>query len=801
MRHSRQQPVLRLESGALGETDMKDAHGDNGGKHGADHGAHNGGHHPASPGDAGKGASGHSHHGAMRDPMDHGASHGQHASGHTIGATHAAHAVDEPQTGDASPVPEKPGYPAHPEMAGRGEATGQAAHAHGHHAMPAGAHEGHGGHDKHAGHSVSMFRDKFWISLALTIPTLIWGHMLQDAFGYMAPHFPGSMYLPAVFGTAVFLYGGLPFLRGAIGELKGRLPGMMTLIALAISVAFVFSAAVTLGYPGMPLWEELATLVTIMLLGHWIEMRSISQAQGALKELAKLLPNTAVRLVGDQPEEVTIDQLREGDLVLIRPGAGVPADGVVRQGTSTVNESMITGESQPVEKREESKVIAGTINGAGSLRVEVTGTGERTALAGIMRLVEQAQTSRSRAQALADRAAFILTFVALGAGVITFIAWMILRPEDPAFAIERTVTVLVIACPHALGLAIPLVIAISTTLGARGGLLVRDRRGLEEARNLNAVVFDKTGTLTLGEHRVVDIATADGMTPDEALRLAAAMERDSEHPVARAIVRSAEERGLAIPAMNDFEYIPGRGVRGTVEGRRLSGGGPNLLAGAGVSPGTAIRAAADRAAAKGQGTIYLLEDQNVVASFAVADAVRPESREAIERLHAAGIEVVMLTGDARAVAEAVAKDLGIDTVFAEVLPEQKADKIKELQAQGKKVAMIGDGVNDAPALVTADVGIAIGAGTDVAVEAGDIVLVRSDPRDVPRIIALSRASYRKMMQNLWWAAGYNIFAIPLAAGVLVKWGFVLSPAIGAVLMSASTVIVAINAQLLRRAKL
>ena len=734
---------------------MKDAHGNHGGKHGGDHegnhGSHEGGHHP-------------------------------------------------PRSNGTPQTPEKPGYPAHPEVAEPGEDTEQAAHAHGHHATAA-AHDGHAGHDKHAGHSVATFRDKFWISLALTIPTLIWGHMLQAAFGYTAPHFTGSMYIPALFGTAVFLYGGLPFLRGAIGELKSRLPGMMTLISLAISVAFVFSAVVTLGFPGMPLWEELATLVTIMLLGHWIEMRSISQAQGALKELAKLLPNTAVRLVGDQLEEVTIDQLREGDLVLIRPGSGVPADGVVRQGTSTVNESMITGESQPVEKREESTVIAGTINGAGSLRVEVTGTGERTALAGIMRLVEQAQTSRSRAQALADRAAFILTFVALGAGVLTFIVWMILRPGDLAFAIERTVTVLVIACPHALGLAVPLVIAISTTLGAQSGLLVRDRRGLEEARNLNAVVFDKTGTLTLGEHRVVDIATADGMTPDEALRLAAAMERDSEHPVARAIVTSAEERGLTIPQMSDFEYIPGRGVRGTVEGRRFSGGGPNLLSGAGVTPGDTIRAAADRAAAKGQGTIYLLEEQNVVAAFAVADAVRPESRDAIQRLHAAGVEVVMLTGDARAVAEAVAKDLGIDTVFAEVLPEQKADKIKELQAQGKKVAMIGDGVNDAPALVTADVGIAIGAGTDVAVEAGDIVLVRSDPRDVPRIIALSRASYRKMMQNLWWAAGYNIFAIPVAAGVLAGWGFVLSPAIGAVLMSASTVIVAINAQLLRRARL
>jgi Cu2+-exporting ATPase len=646
-----------------------------------------------------------------------------------------------------------------------------------------------------------MFRDRFWISLALTIPTLVWGHMLQNTFGYHAPTFGGSTYIPALFGTAVFLYGGTPFLKGAVAELKVRLPGMMTLISLAISVAFVFSAIVTLGYPGMPLWEELATLVVIMLLGHWIEMRSITQAQGALNELAKLLPGTAVRLVGERTEDVTVDQLREGDLVLVRPGASVPADGVVRQGSSSVNESMITGESAPVEKREGAGVIAGTVNLNGSLRVEVTGTGDRTALAGIMRLVRQAQTSRSRAQALADRAAFLLTLVALGAGVVTLIAWLLIRPGDVAYAIERVVTVLVIACPHALGLAIPLVIAISTTLGARGGLLVRDRRGLEEARKLNAVVFDKTGTLTLGEHRVVDVATRDGIAPEEALRLAAAIERDSEHPVARAIVMSAAERGLHVPAALDFEYIPGRGVRGTVEGRRLLAGGPNLLASLNVEPGAEVRAASERAASRGQGTIFLVEDDRVSAAFAVADAVRPESREAIERLHAAGIEVIMLTGDARPVAEAVAKDLGIDTVFAQVLPEEKAGRIKALQATGKRVAMVGDGVNDAPALVTADVGIAIGAGTDVAVEAGDIVLVRSDPRDVPRIVALSRASYRKMMQNLWWAAGYNVVAIPLAAGLLAPWGFVLSPAMGAVLMSASTVIVAINAQLLRRAKL
>jgi Cu2+-exporting ATPase len=695
--------------------------------------------------------------------------------------------------GHGTPERAAPGEHSHHEMSHGAHAEVHVAAAHDGHAAQA-------GHDKHAGHNVAMFRDKFWISLLLTLPTLVWGHMLQSALGYTAPHFPGSHWIPAVFGTAVFVYGGTPFLQGAVRELKDRLPGMMTLIALAISVAFVFSAVVAFGYPGMPLWEELATLVTIMLLGHWIEMRSISQAQGALQELAKLLPSTAVRVVGDRTEEVPVSELREGDVILVRPGASIPADGVVREGTSSVNESMITGESRPVEKREGDKVIAGTVNLSGSLRVEVTGTGERTALARIMRLVEQAQTSRSRAQALADRAAFILTLVALGAGVLTIVVWLALR-ADPAFAVERVVTVLVIACPHALGLAIPLVIAISTTLGARSGLLVRDRRGLEEARNLNAVIFDKTGTLTRGEQRVVDVAVAGGLTADEALSLAAALERDSEHPVAHALVASAEERGLSVPASTEFEYMPGRGVRGTVEGRRLGAGGPNLLATLGVEPDPALRGAAERAGSRGQSAIYLIEGKRVLAVFAVADAIRPESREAVRRLHEERIEVVMLTGDARAVAETVAKELGIDTVFAQVLPEEKAEKVKELQARGKRVAMVGDGVNDAPALVTADVGIAIGAGTDVAVEAGDIVLVRNDPRDIPRIIALSRASYRKMLQNLWWAAGYNIVAIPLAAGVLAPWGIVLSPAIGAVLMSASTVIVAINAQLLRRTPL
>jgi P-type Cu2+ transporter len=644
-----------------------------------------------------------------------------------------------------------------------------------------------------------MFRRKFWLALLLTIPTVVWGHMLARLTGWHAPAFPGSDWIAPVFGTAVFLYGGLVFLRGAWHELQDRAPGMMTLISLAITVAFVFSAAVTLGYPGMPLWEELATLVTVMLLGHWMEMRSIQQAQGALTELAKLLPATATRVVNGALEEVSIDALRAGDLVLVRPGESIPADGVVRDGRSAVNESMLTGESRPVDKEVDSEVIGGTVNGSGALRVEVTKTGERSALAGIMRLVEQAQGSRSRAQALADRAAFWLTIVALAAGVLTLVGW-ILAGATGSYTVERVVTVLVIACPHALGLAIPLVVAISTTLGARNGLLVRDRRGLEEARLLDAVVFDKTGTLTIGEQRVVELAT-QGVSEDDALRLAAALELNSEHPVARAIVASAEERNLDIPGAQSFEYLPGLGVSATVDGRRMRAGGPNLLRSVSVEPADALRTAADAAAARGQAAIYLLEGDDVIAVFAVADQIRAESREAIDRLHAAKIEVVMLTGDSRSVAESVAAELGIDTVFAEVLPDQKADRIRELQAGGRRVAMVGDGVNDAPALLTADVGIAIGAGTDVAVEAGDVVLVRNDPRDVARIVALSRASYRKMIQNLWWAAGYNIIAIPLAAGVLASRGIVLAPAMGAVLMSLSTIIVAINAQLLRRLEL
>jgi Cu2+-exporting ATPase len=576
---------------------------------------------------------------------------------------------------------------------------------------------------------------------------------------------------------------------------------MMTLIALAIIVAFVFSWVVQLGLiTADALWWELATLVTIMLLGHWIEMRSILQAQGALQELAKLLPDTATRVTDEAEETVPVSALRTGDIVLVRPGESVPADGVVRKGESDLNEAMITGESRPVKKREGDEVIAATINGEGSLRIEVTGTGDKTKLSGIMRLVADAQQSKSRAQHLADRAAQILTAVAIVSGAVTLVVWQALGAAID-FSIVRVVTVLVIACPHALGLAVPLVVAISTTLGARNGLLVRDRRGLEEARSVNTVIFDKTGTLTLGEFRVVEMAVADGITGDEALRIAAGVESESEHPIARGIVKTAADRSLDVPTADGFRALTGKGVAASIDGAEYHLGGPALLRAEDAQVPDSLRQASEAAANRGQAAIYLLKEGKAIAVFAVADAIREESREAIRALHERGVEVAMLTGDAQAVADAVASELGIDTVFAQVLPEDKASKVRALQAQGKRVAMVGDGVNDAPALATADIGIAIGAGTDVAVEAGHIVLVRSDPRDIPRIITLSRGTYRKMLQNLWWAAGYNIVAIPLAAGVLAAWGLLLTPALGAVFMSASTVIVAVNAQLLKRVKL
>jgi Cu2+-exporting ATPase len=644
-----------------------------------------------------------------------------------------------------------------------------------------------------------MFRDRFWISLLLTIPILIWSPDLQEWLGYRAPAFPGSDLIPALLGTAVFLYGGLVFLRGGLNELGDRQPGMMTLISMAILVAFGTSWAATLGFFEVEIWWELATLITIMLLGHWLEMRSIAQARGALAALAELLPDTAERLSGDDVESVPIAELAVGDLVLVRPGGRVPADGTVEEGSADVDESMITGESRPVAKEPGSSVVAGTVAAGGSLRVRVAAVGDATALSGIMRLVAAAQASASRAQALADRAAALLFYVAVVAGAITLAWWWV--SGDPEGAMVRTATVLVIACPHALGLAIPLVIAISTSLGARHGLLVKDRIALERARELDVVIFDKTGTLTRGKPAVAAIEVAAGTTEEELLALAAAVEADSEHPLARAVVRAAADWGIALRPAEDFESLAGRGTRASVAGRDVSVGGPRLLADLGLAASPGLAAVAERWATEGRTVLFVIADGSVAGLLAIEDEIRPESAEAVERLHALGLRVAMITGDAQAVAGLVARRLGIDEVAAQVLPEDKAAAVRRFQEGGRRVAMVGDGVNDAPALASADVGIAIGAGTDVAVESAGIVLVRSDPRDVVGVISLSRASYHKMIENLVWATGYNVVAIPVAAGVLTPWGIDLPMALGAVAMSASTIIVAANAQLLRRLRL
>ncbi|MDQ3553424.1 MAG: heavy metal translocating P-type ATPase [Chloroflexota bacterium] len=655
------------------------------------------------------------------------------------------------------------------------------------------------GHDRHAGHSVAMFRDRFWLSFLLTIPVLLWSMDLQEWLGYMAPAFPGSDLLGAVLGTAVFLYGGPVFLRGARDELRDRQPGMMTLISLAITVAFATSLASTLGYFQIEIWWELATLITIMLLGHWLEMRSIAQAQGALDALAALLPDSAERITAEGTESVALAELREGDVVLVRPGARVPADGVVTEGTADVDESMITGESQGVSKGPDDKVVAGTVAEGGSLRVRVTAVGEGTALSGIMRLVAAAQASGSRAQALADRAAALLFYVALVAGVATLTVWWALG--DPEGALVRTATVLVIACPHALGLAIPLVIAISTSLGARNGLLVKDRLALERARDLEVVIFDKTGTLTRGAPVLADVRAVSGSSEEEVLRSAAAVESDSEHPLARAIVDGARQRGIGPAQASAFESLAGRGARARVGDQVVAVGGPRLLEESGVPLPEELRASADGWAAQGRTVLHVVAGDRVIGALAVEDEVRPESAQAVEDLHGQGIRVAMITGDSQAVADAVAQRLAIDEVAAQVLPADKAAAVARFQEGGQRVAMVGDGVNDAPALAQADVGIAIGAGTDVAVESADIVLVSNDPRDVVGAIVLSRGAYSKMRQNLVWAAGYNVVAIPVAAGVLMPWGIDLPMAVGAVLMSLSTIVVAANAQLLRRLRL
>ncbi len=661
-------------------------------------------------------------------------------------------------------------------------------------------HAGHGDHVDHTGHE-QMFRRRFWGSLLLSIPVLALGSALPRLLGLGTLSFPGSMWVVFVFAMVVFAYGGIPFLQMTVPEIRNREPGMMALISLAISVAFIYSVAAQIFGLGEGFFWELVTLIDIMLLGHWLEMRSVRQASGALNELAKLMPDTAERLQDDgSTETVPVGALGVGDTVLVRPGASVPADGQVVGGESSVNESMVTGESKPVHKAQGTKVIAGTINGDGSLRVRVDAVGEKTALAGIMRLVDQAQKSKSRTQLLADRAAGWLFYIALAVAAITAVAW-ILAVGFKLEVLNRVVTVLVIACPHALGLAVPLVVAITTSIGARNGILVRNRRALEAAREISTVVFDKTGTLTKGEFGVVQMATGGGWDEGRALALAAAVEGDSEHLMAQAIRKAAEARQVHPPAVQDFEAIKGRGVQAKLDGNPVYVGGPRLLEMLKLTAAQNLAQFAEAAGEKSQSVLYLVEDNRVVAAFAVADVIRPESKRAVQRLHEMGVEVAMLTGDSRPVAEAVASELGIDHVFAEVLPENKDQKVAELQSQGKRVAMVGDGVNDAPALTRADVGIAIGAGTDVAIESAGLILIESNPLDVVKIISLSRASYRKMIQNLWWAAGYNIVALPLAAGVLAPWNILVSPAVGALLMSVSTIIVAINAQLLRGVQL
>ncbi len=658
----------------------------------------------------------------------------------------------------------------------------------------------HHAHTDHSGHE-DLFRRRFWICLALSIPVILYSAMIQEWLGFTMPAFAGSEWIVPLFALIVFAVGGVPFLQMAIPELQSRKPGMMMLISLAILVALIYSIAAIFIAEGEGFFWELVTLIDVMLLGHWLEMRSVRQASRALDALAKLLPDTAERLRADgTTETIAVSELQKNDLVLVRPGASIPADGVIEQGHSQVNEAMISGESKPVDKDAGARVVAGTINGDGSLRVRVSALGDETMLAGIMRLVKQAEASKSQTQLLADRAAGWLFYIALGVAAITALVWTIADGFNVE-VISRVATVLVIACPHALGLAIPLVVAITTALAARNGILVRDRRALELAREMDTVVFDKTGTLTTGQQGVVGIATTENFTRENALALAAAVEGDSEHLIARAIRNAATEQKLALPTVTHFEAIKGRGVRAQVEGHKILVGGPRLLEMANAQIPDALADFSKQANEAGQSVIYLVREGNVIAARAIADVIRPESAHAIKRLRELGMNVVMLTGDSDAVARVVAQALNIEQYIAQVLPENKDQHIAALQAQGKRVAMVGDGVNDAPALTRADVGIAIGSGTDVAVESAGIILVKSNPLDVVRIIELSRASYRKMIENLLWATGYNIVALPLAAGILAPWGILLSPAIGAVFMSLSTVIVAINAQTLRRVKL
>ncbi|WP_072016215.1 copper-translocating P-type ATPase [Leptolyngbya sp. KIOST-1] len=668
---------------------------------------------------------------------------------------------------------------------------------HGDHTHSAqGGHKGHGGHSGHGHHSPAMFKQRFFVSLVLTLPILYFSPQLQGWLGYEAIAFPGSGWINPILGIALYFYGGWPFLKGAWHEVQSKI-GMMTLIALAITVAFIYSLAVSLGLEGMPFYWELATLIDIMLLGHWIEMASVQGASKALEELSTLVPNEAHRMRNGDIEDVSVDQIQTGDVILIRPGEQIPNDGEVIEGSTSVNESFLTGESKPVHKEVGDEVVAGSVNTEGSVQVRVTRIGDDTAISQIMRLVEEAQSSRSRYQVLADKVAYWLTIIAIAAGTLTFVVWLTLA--DLIFSINRAVTVLVITCPHALGLAIPLVIANSTGLAARNGILVRNRDSLERAKDIKIVAFDKTGTLTQGKFGVQNVA-ADGMGEEQALAIAAALENPSEHPLAKAIVDSAKERKLDLPHMRDFQTVTGRGVEGMIDGQNYRVGRPEWVKEENLSFSDSLQQALDRADDRGESAVVLMTGDRAIAVIAMADQVRERARTTIDRLHEMDIQAVMITGDAEAVARAVAEDLGIDRYYARVLPEDKVNRIKELKKEAP-TAFVGDGINDAAALLEANMGLAIGAGTNVAIESADLVLIEDDPLDAVKALVLAKKTYGKMIQNLFWATGYNVIAIPLAAGVLSAWGIVLSPAVGALLMSLSTVIVAINAVMLRRAKL
>lgn len=663
-------------------------------------------------------------------------------------------------------------------------------------------HQGHNkqmAKDKHDGHSIAMFRDKFWLTLILTIPVIVYSSMIQDWLRFSPPTFAGSQYIPFIFSTGIFFYGGWVFIVGAWRELKTKLPGMMTLISLAIITAYVYSVATQFFIEGDGFFWELATLVTIMLLGHWLEMASVSRAESALDAIRQLLPDKAEKIVDGKPRQVLVSDLKIGDLILVRPGTSIPVDGVIVDGISSVNEAAITGESKPTSKTIGDEVIAGTINQDGALTVKITKLGDDTALAGIMRLVAEAQSSKSNVQILADKAAFVLTIVAIITSAITFLFWVFAK--DSSFALERSVTVLIIACPHALGLAIPLVVAISTTLSARNGLLIRNRLALESARKLNIVLFDKTGTLTKGEHGVTDVWTVGKYKKDDIVQLIASLERNSEHITGRGIVKYAQAKRIKLDKVDNFSALPGLGVKGVLRGRTYVAASYRYVQENNLAVPASIGNAIKQAAKDGKTEVYLIFNNQVIGALALADIIRDEAKSTVDALKALGIQTAMITGDSKDVASYVAKQLDLEQFFAEVRPEDKANKVKQLQSQGLKVAMVGDGINDAPALTQADIGIAIGAGTDVAIKSADIILIKSDPRDVVKVIKLSKATYHKMVQNLVWATGYNIFTIPLAAGVLYSYGIVLSPAVGAVFMSTSTIVVALNAQLLRRLKL